>query len=398
MDFTYSAEAEAFRLEIRNWLVANMPNRDRADDSMESDFVRTNDDDWKFSLDWHRKMHAGGWVGVNWPKEYGGRGATLEQMVVFNEEMMRAHAPGIVNGLGTMLVGPTLMHWGTEEQKKRYVPKILSAEEIWCQGYSEPGSGSDVASLNTRAVEDGDYFVVNGQKVWTSGADRADWCILLVRTDPEAPKHKGISYLLVDMHSPGVTVRPLVQMTGGKGFNEVFFEDVRVPKKNLVGAKNQGWQVAVTTLMFERSSIAAMRDMMSPVRDLATLAKRLPRNGGKAWDDSAVRQKVAGFACEAAALRYNNLRQLTRRLKGLPPGPEGSAGKLVASDLNLRMAKYAMELLGPYSQFEHGADRSLDNGRWSYRMLSARALTIAGGTSEIQHNIIGERVLGLPKG
>ncbi|MBF6560688.1 MAG: acyl-CoA dehydrogenase [Candidatus Binataceae bacterium] len=398
MDFTYSAEAEAFRLEIRNWLVANMPNRNRADDSMESDFVRTNDDDWNSSLAWHRKMHAGGWVGVNWPKEYGGRGATLEQMVVFNEEMMRAHAPGIVNGLGTMLVGPTLMHWGTEEQKKRYVPKILSAEEIWCQGYSEPGSGSDVASLNTRAIEDGDYFVVNGQKVWTSGADRADWCILLVRTDPEAPKHKGISYLLVDMHSPGVTVRPLVQMTGGKGFNEVFFEDVRVPKKNLVGEKNQGWQVAVTTLMFERSSIAAMRDMMSPVRDLAALAKSLPRNGGKAWDDSAVRQKVAGFACEAAALRYNNLRQLTRRLKGLPPGPEGSAGKLAASDLNLRMAKYAMEMLGPYSQFEHGADRSLDNGRWSYRMLSARALTIAGGTSEIQHNIIGERVLGLPKG
>src|ERR1700691_4287517 len=156
MDFTYSAEAEAFRLEIRNWLVANMPNRDRADDSMESDFVRTNDDDWKFSLAWHRQMHAGGWVGVNWPKAYGGRGATLEQMVVFNEEMMRAHAPGIVNGLGIMLVGPTLMHWGTEEQKKRYVPKILSAEEIWCQGYSEPGSGSDVDSLHTRAVEDGD--------------------------------------------------------------------------------------------------------------------------------------------------------------------------------------------------------------------------------------------------
>ena len=404
MDFKYSDEAEAFRREFRLWLEANMPQRRTTvdDDDIGSEIVRSDDSDWKFALGWHRKMNAGGWVGVNWPKAYGGRGATLEQMVVYNEETVRAHAPGIVNGLGIMLVGPTLIHWGTEEQKKRYVPKILSAEEIWCQGYSEPGAGSDVASLNTRAVEEGDYFIVNGQKVWTSGADRADWCILLVRTDPEAPKHKGISYLLVDMHSPGVTVRPLVQMTGEKGFNEVFFEDVKVPKKNLVGEKNQGWQVAVTTLMFERSSIATMRDMMTSVKKLAALAKKIGRNGGNAWqtawDDTGVRQKIAGFACEAAALRYGNMRQLTRRLKGLPPGPEGSVGKLSASDLNLRMAKFALELLGPYSQFEHGAPLALDGGSWNYRMLAARAFTIAGGTSEIQHNIIGERVLGLPKG
>jgi alkylation response protein AidB-like acyl-CoA dehydrogenase len=449
MDFKYSDEAEAFRRKFRTWLEANQPPRRSADvdDDIGSEIVRSDDHDWNFSLAWHRQMNAGGWVGVNWPKAYGGRGATLEQMVVYNEEMVRAHAPGIVNGLGIMLVGPTLIHWGTEEQKQRFVPKILSAEEIWCQGYSEPGAGSDVASLNTRAVEEGDYFIVNGQKVWTSGADRADWCILLVRTDPEAPKHKGISYLLVDMHSPGVTVRPLVQMTGEKGFNEVFFEDVKVPKKNLVGEKNQGWQVAVTTLMFERSSIAAMRDMMTSVNKLAKLAKSIGRNGGttrangrtikpkgraaepngdttspnadttesdagatlpsdgtawpnggSAWDDTSVRQKIAGFACDAAALRYSNLRQLTRRLKGLPPGPEGSVGKLAASDLNLRMAKFAVELLGPYSQFEHGAPFALDRGSWNYRMLSARAFTIAGGTSEIQHNIIGERVLGLPKG
>jgi hypothetical protein len=284
MDFKYSDEAEAFRTEFRTWLEANLPPRRSpdADDDMGNEIVRADDHDWNFSLAWHRKMNSGGWVGVNWPKAYGGRGATLEQMVVYNEEMVRAHAPGIVNGLGIMLVGPTLIHWGTEEQKQRFVPKILSAEEIWCQGYSEPGAGSDVASLNTRAVEEGDYFIVNGQKVWTSGADRADWCILLVRTDPEAPKHKGISYLLVDMHSPGVTVRPLVQMTGEKGFNEVFFEDVKVPRKNLVGEKNQGWQVAVTTLMFERSSIAAMRDMMTSVTKLAKLAKTIGRNDGTA--------------------------------------------------------------------------------------------------------------------
>jgi len=400
MDFKYSDEAEAFRREFRTWLEANIPPRRNSGDNSEigNEFARGDDDDWNYALRWHRKMNAGGWVGVSWPKAYGGRGATLEQMVVYNEEMVRARAPGIVNGLGIMLVGPTLIHWGTEEQKHRYVPKILSAEEIWCQGYSEPGAGSDVASLKTRAVEDGDYFIVNGQKVWTSGADRADWCILLVRTDPEAPKHKGISYLLVDMHSPGVTVRPLVQMTGEKGFNEVFFEDVKVPKKNLVGEKNQGWQVAVTTLMFERSSIAAMRDMSSSVKNLAALAKKIARNGSSAWDDTGVRQKIAGFACEAAALHYGNLRQLTRRLKGLPPGPEGSVGKLSASDLNLKMAKFALELLGPYSQFEHGAPHALDGGSWNYRMLASRAFTIAGGTSEIQHNIIGERVLGLPKG
>jgi alkylation response protein AidB-like acyl-CoA dehydrogenase len=200
------------------------------------------------------------------------------------------------------------------------------------------------------------------------------------------------------MRTPWVTIRPLRQINGDAEFNEVFFDNVRVPKANLIGEKNQGWQVAVTRLMFERSSIAAMRDMMSSVDNLVRLAKKLPLQGGCAWNDTGVRQTIAGFACEAAALRYGNLRQLTRRLKGLPPGPEGSVGKLGASDLNLKMAKFAVELLGPYSQFEHGAPQALDNGTWNYRMLAARAFTIAGGTSEIQHNIIGERVLGLPKG
>jgi alkylation response protein AidB-like acyl-CoA dehydrogenase len=397
MDFNYSVEAEAFRREFRGWLDHNLPRRAHAD-ALQGEFLRAESADWKFHLEWHRKMHAGGWVGVSWPKEYGGRGATLEQQVVYGEELARANAPSLVNGLGIMLVGPTLIHWGTEEQKKRYIPKMLSAEEIWCQGYSEPNAGSDVASLQTRAVEEGDYFIVNSQKLWTSGAHHADWCILLTRTDPEAPKHKGISYLLVDMHSPGVTVRPLVQMTGDRGFNEVFFEDVRVPRENLVGAKNQGWQVAVTTLMFERTGISTGRDMMGVVEDLANLAQRLMRNGNSAWEDTSVRQAIARFACDAAALRYSNLRQLTRRLKGLPPGPEGSAGKLTTSELNLRMMKFAMELLGPFSQLEYQAPMAFDRGKWTYKMLSARALTIAGGTNEIQHNIIGERVLGLPKG
>jgi len=397
MDFTYSPEDEAFRRELRGWLEANTPkdSKPRGDIDM---LHEESPDDWGRRLKWHRKMHAAGWVGISWPKEYGGRGASLIQQIIYNEEIARAGSPPLVNGLGIMLVGPTLIHWGTEEQKQRYVPKILSADEIWCQGYSEPGAGSDVASLQTRAVEEGDYFIVNGQKVWTSDAHHADWCILLVRTDPDAPKHKGISYVLVDMHSPGVTVRPLVQITGDSGFNEIFFEDVKVPRKNLIGEKNQGWQVAITTLMFERAGIGGGRDMIGQIKELAELAKQVRRNGHTAWDDSSVRQKIGAFASEATALKYTGYRQLTRRLKGLPPGPEGSVVKLGTSELNLRVNNYAMELLGAYSQIEYKAPFAIDRGKWSYRLLASRALTIAGGTSEIQHNIIGERVLGLPKG
>ena len=396
MDFNYSPEDEAFRKELRTWLEANAP---KDAPKREGDFMHElGADDWKRRLAWHKKMHAAGWIGISWPKEYGGRGATMMQNIIYQQELARASTPPTVNGLGIMLVGPTIMHWGTEEQKERYVPKILAADEIWCQGYSEPNAGSDVASLQTRAVEEGDYFIVNGQKVWTSDAHHADWCILLVRTDSKAPKHKGISYVLVDMHSPGVTVKPLVQITGDSGFNEVFFEDVKVPKKNLIGEKNQGWQVAITTLMFERSGIGGGRDLTGQVHELRELAKSVMRNGHSAWEDSGVRQKIAQFACEAAAIKYTGYRQITRRLKGLPPGPEGSVMKLGVSELNLRMNNYAMELLGPYSQFEYRAPYAIDRGLWSYRMLASRALTIAGGTSEIQHNIIGERVMGLPKG
>jgi len=386
MDFNYSPEDEAFRREFRHWLEANAPKDQEGGDQ------------WQQRLAWHRKMHAAGWVGIGWPKEYGGRGATITQQLIYNQELAKVDSPVLVNSLGILLVGPTLMHWGTEEQKKRHVAKILSADEIWCQGYSEPNAGSDLAALQTRAVEEGDYFIINGQKVWTSDAHRADWCILLARTDPEAPKHKGISYILVDMHSPGVTVRPLVQITGDANFNEVFFEDVKAPKENLVGEKNQGWQVAVTTLMFERSGLFNGGERLDTVRELVKLAKTVQRHGKCAWEDSGVRERIAQFACEATALLYTGLRQLTRRLKGLPPGPEGSVIKLANSELNLRMNSFAMELLGAYGPLESDAPHSIDRGKWSYRMLASRALTIAGGTSEIQHNIIGERVLGLPKG
>ena len=394
MDFTYSAEDEAFRQELRKWLEANQQYAPASVSIMSNE----SDAQWQSRVTWHKKLNEGGWVAVNWPKEYGGRAATVMQRLIFREELSRLNLSEPAIGMGISLLGPTLLHWGTEEQKKRHIPGILRGDEVWCQGYSEPGSGSDLASIQTRAVEDGDDFVVNGQKVWTSMAQHADWIFALVRTDPDAPKHKGISYLLMEMHSPGVTVRPLVQMTGGKGFNEVFFEDVRVPKKNIVGEKNNGWQVAMTTLMFERGGGAGRSGPSEEVMDLVELARKLRRDGKTAWDDPAVRQKIAEFAAEATALKYTGYRQLTRQLKGMPPGPEGSIMKLVSTELALKIALYATELLGPYSQMEFGAPFAIDKGKWSFRMLAARGPTIYAGTNQIQHNIIGERVLGLPKG
>jgi len=395
MDFNYSPEDEAFRHEFRAWLEENAPRNPTVPlDGISEE----GEDDWARKIGWYRKLASGGWTCVDWPAEFGGRGLSTLKTIIYHEELQRFNAPLPFIGSGPGLVGPTLMHWGTEDQKRRFVPKIITGEEVWCQGYSEPNSGSDLASLQTRAVEDGDYFRINGQKIWTSQAQYADWAFVLCRTDPDAPKHRGISYILVDMKTPGITVRPLVQMTGARGFNEVFFDDVKVPKKNLVGEKNNGWQVAITTLMYERNVGGAGRPIGSVVYELVNLAQRIERNGRPAWEDASVRQKIAEFKCEAEALKYNALRQLTRRLKGLPPGPEGSIMKLSATELALRMMLFAMELLGPYSQLEYKAAMAIDDGRWSWRMLGARAGTIAAGTNQIQHNIIGERVLGLPKG
>jgi alkylation response protein AidB-like acyl-CoA dehydrogenase len=394
MDFNYTPEEEQFRQEIRSWLEKNLPDdlREGRDEEL------TQDERWERHKAWHKKLYEGGWVGIWWPQEYGGRGATLIEQAIFGDEMGRLGAPFGVNMNGISLLGPTLMHWGTEEQKKRFLPKILPAEEIWCQGYSEPGSGSDLASLQTRAVEDGDDFVVNGQKVWTSQAQYADYCFLLVRTNPDAPKHQGISYLLVDMHSPGITVRPLVQITGDAEFNEVFFEDVRVPKKNILGEKDRGWMVSTTTLMYERVATGSYFRFEKTLSQLFDLARRLELNGQPAMANTSVRQKLAQFAIEAEAIKYNNLRGLTRRLKGQPPGPEGSLSKIVTTELNLRIANFAMELLGPYATLEKGSPFAVHQARWSHRALGARAGTIAAGTNEIQREIIGERVLGLPKG
>ena len=395
MDFKFSEADEVFRQELRGWLEQNVPHDWRDDDEMSDPETKT---EFERRRAWHRKLYDAGWMCIHWPREFGGRGATLLQQVIYNQELDRAKAPPVVNFQGIARVGPTLMQWGTPEQKKRYIPRIPPAEEIWCQGLSEPNHGSDLAAVETRAVDEGDHFVVNGSKIWTSNAHHADFSTLLCRTDPSLPKHKGLSYLLVDLKSPGITIRPLIQMTGEHGFNQVFYDDVQVPKGNMLGEKNQGWMVAMTNMMFERTIHGGRTDMMVEVRQLAELARSVSRNGRPAWEDEYVRQRIARFACQAEGLRYTSYRQLTRQLKGLPPGPEGSVMKLGISDLNLRIQAFAMELLGPYSQFEYKAEGAIDGGKWSHRMLATRRATIAAGSNEIQHNIIGERVLGLPKG
>src|SRR5215472_1990179 len=364
MDFKFTVEDEGFRQELRRWLEANLP-RDWRDDG------ELHDPDTKEEFErrraWHRKLYDAGWMCIHWPKEYGGRGATLIQQFVYQQELERLKAPPTINFQGIARVGPTLMQWGTPEQKKRYIPKIPPAEEIWCQGLSEPNHGSDLAAVETRAIDNGDHFVVNGSKVWTSNAHHADFSTLLCRTDPSLPKHKGLSYLLVDMKSPGITVRPLVQITGERAFNQVFYEDVQVPKSNLVGQKNQGWMVAMTNMMFERTIHGGRSEMMVEVRQLADLAKKIDRGGRSAWDDKYVQNRIAGFACEAEALKYTSLRQLTRQLRGLPPGPEGSIMKLGTSDLNLRLQMFAMELLGHNGCVAYREGCVREQRKWSHR-------------------------------
>jgi alkylation response protein AidB-like acyl-CoA dehydrogenase len=395
MDFEYAPEHETFRKEFRGWLAANLPPDLRVDDPAD-DRVASTRETFERRRAWQKTMHAAGWVGIAWPKEYGGRGASLIERVIGDEEYAAARAP-VLPGMGLNLVGPTIIHWGTDEQKRRYLPRILAADEIWAQGFSEPGAGSDLASLRTRAEDRGDHFLVNGQKVWTSGAQYADSIILLVRTDPNVPKHNGISCLLVDMKTAGVAVRPLVLMTGHHHFNEVFFTDVVVPKTQLLGPLHQGWKVSTTTLMYERHSSGA-RNPIGQVRDLIAVARRLPVDGGTAWDDPRIRQRLAQLFIDCEAMRCTRFRALTRQFRGEPPGPEGSILKLSGSELGVRIADAAGELLGMHALVNQGSELVPDAPRWFNRLVAARQYTISAGTSEIQRNILGERVLGLPKG
>jgi alkylation response protein AidB-like acyl-CoA dehydrogenase len=396
MDFDFTPEQEAFRKEVREWLRANLPPEWRAGTIA---FSRGDREYVEQLRAWQRRLYEGGWVGIDWPVEFGGRGASIVEQVILYEEMARARAPQPVNRGALSMLGPTLMKHGTSAQQKRFLPKILTAEEIWCQGFSEPNAGSDLANLQCRAQLESDHFVVTGQKVWTSLAHVADYCFLLVRTDPRAPKHKGISFLLVDMKSPGITVKPLRQMTGEAEFNEVFFDGVRVPAENLVGKINEGWGVALTTLAYERDLLTAIRhiSLRAALDRLIELTKKTPRHGGTAGQDPIVRQKVAQLVIAEACLRLNGYRSLTNIIRGGQPGPEGSTSKFFWSLVDQELAETATEILGARSQIDRGSTWAVDDGQWMTNCLLARASGIRAGTSEILRNILAERVLGLPK-
>jgi alkylation response protein AidB-like acyl-CoA dehydrogenase len=390
MDLSLSPQELAFRDELRAWLIGNIPK----------DWVKAlaathgQGEHFEFLRAWQRKVYEGGWAGISWPKEYGGRGAGLMEQVILTEEMARAGAPQMPGILGLALVGPTLIACGTAVQKRRYLSKILSGEEIWCQGFSEPNAGSDLAALRTEArLEDG-YFVVTGQKVWTSYGWASDWCELVVRTDPSVPKHKGLTVLLVDMHSPGVEVRPLRQMTGETEFNELFFENVKVPAENVVGKVGDGWNVALGTLMHERATLGAGVQITYKRNfdRLLELARELGRTA-----DPIIRQKLAQSYAEIEIMRLNQMRAYSRINQSGVPGPEGSIQKIFWSELNQRFQQVAQEVLGPYGHLTKGAPGVFDEGQWSYGYLRARGNTIEAGTSEIQRLILGHFVLGLPK-
>jgi len=389
MNFDFSEREEGFRKDVRAWLEQNLPDdlRGRAFAASRADVEEV-----RRLRAWQKTMAEAGYVGMDWPREFGGRGAPITEMVILYQEM--AESPQIVNRGGVSMLGPTLMKLGTPEQQRRFLPRILTAEDLWCQGFSEPNAGSDLANLQTRAVLDGDHFVVNGQKVWTSMGHVADWCFLLVRTDPTAAKHKGISFLLVDMKTPGITVRPLRQITGEAEFNETFFDNVRVPKENLVGTLNEGWSVAITTLAYERDLLTFVRhiSLRNALHRLVKLVQARGRN-----TDPVVRQKIAELWIGEQALALNGYRSLTKILRGGAPGPEGSTSKLFWSQLDQELALTATQVIGPYSQIAEGSAWAPDHGQWQFYELLARGSGIRAGTTEILRNILGERVLGLPK-
>jgi alkylation response protein AidB-like acyl-CoA dehydrogenase len=394
MDLNLTPQETKFRDELRAWLQNNVPDdweNHRLRDSMEDRF--------QFLRAWQKRVYEAGWAGVAWPKEYGGRGASLMEQVIFTQEMAAAGAPPMANILGLALIGPTIIAYGAEAQKKRYLANILSGEEIWCQGFSEPNAGSDLAGLRTEALLDGDHFVVNGQKVWNSYGWAADWCALVTRSDPASQKHKGLTYLLVDMKSPGVEVRPLRQLTGESEFTELFFRDVRVPAENVLGAVGDGWNVALGTLAHERATlgVSAQIAMRRQLDRLVELSREMCRNGHRASEDPLVRQKLAQSYVENEVLRLNQMRAVSKIIQTGAPGPEGSILKIGWSEANQRFQATAQEILGPYAQLTEGSDLAIDNGAWSYSYLRARGNTIEAGTSEIQRNIIGQHVLGLPK-
>jgi alkylation response protein AidB-like acyl-CoA dehydrogenase len=382
LDLTLSPREQEFRDEIRAWIHANNPGREPGGD----------DAAFEFRCAWQRKLNDAGWAGVSWPTAYGGRGATLIEQAIFTEELVRAGAPQPANVLALAMGGPTVIAHGTEEQKRRYLPPILSAQEIGCQGFSEPGSGSDLASLKTRATRHGDEWVVTGQKVWTTFAHHAKWCMLVARTNPDAPRHKGLTYFLMDMQQDAVQVRPLRQITGESEFNELFLEEARIPHENIVGGEGNGWAVAITTLMHERFTLAfgLQAALHIALREVTELARAVPGPaGGPAAADPVIRQRLAQLMIEAEVLRLNAYRGLTAVMRHGVPGPEGSLGKWHWAEVNQSLAQLGLDIAGPRAL--------LADDLWSFRFLRSRANSIEGGTTEILKNIVAERVLGLPR-
>jgi len=373
MDLRDSAEEARFRAEIRRWLRENLPE---GWGTPACPLPETGAERVAFGRAWQRKLFEGGWAGLTWPREYGGRGAGPIESLIWGEEYARASGPDLIQlAVGMALVGPTLMHHGTDAQKARFLQPILEGEEVWCQGFSEPGAGSDLANLRTRGEVRGDEIVVTGQKIWTSFAQYSQWCILVVRSDPDSRRHQGLSFVLVDMKSPGITIRPLVEMTGEAWFNEVFFDGVRVPLENVVGEVDRGWDVVMTTLAVERQSASAHEGLQVQFRRLVERARHTPRGHGMALDDPVIRQRLAAHRAELMILRMTTLRNASRLARRGQPGPEGSILKVFWSELAQRIQDTALEILGPAGLVPPG-----DPG------------------AVIQRNIVAQRALGLPRG
>ena len=394
MDFKLSAAEVAFRDALRAWLATHCPRDWERTRQALSPEARA-----EALIAWQRELHAAGYVGLHWPVVYGGRGGSVMEQAIFYEELVRARAPELANAIGLDMAGPAIMAHGTEAQKQRHLPRILSAEHIFCQGFSEPGAGSDLASLATRAERRPGGYVLRGQKVWTSYAHYANWCTVLARTDPTAPRHRGLTYFLVDMASPGLTVRPLRQMSGDSEFSEIYLDGVEVPEEHVLGREHGGWEVAITTLMFERGPRTLTRQLIlrQGLAELLELARRPSPAGPPPARDPRVRQRLAQLYIDAETLRYSHLRVLTQLVKGEPAGPAGSASKLFFSETWQKAAELGLELQGAYAALAAGSAWAVDDGRWQYRALRSRGNTIQGGTSEIMRNILAERVLGLPK-
>jgi alkylation response protein AidB-like acyl-CoA dehydrogenase len=393
VDLRYTEAEEKFRRELRSWLAAEVPDHGPPPPSHDWDARRA------YDTGWQRKLFEAGWAGINWPREFGGRDATLIEQLIYFEEIALADAPYVgVNFVGLLHGGPTIMAEGTPEQKARHIQRILSGDEVWCQGFSEPAAGSDLAGLQTRAVRDGDHYVVSGHKIWTSFAQVADYCELLVRTDPTAPKHRGISWLIMPMDLDGISTQPLPTLEGEAEFSEMFLENVRIPVENLVGAENDGWRVTNVTLRFERGTAFAsdMIHLQAFVQDMIAVAQRVTSQGTRAWEDKALRREIGHLAAELEALWAMVKLSVCEAKETGVPGLGASAIKLHYTELYQRIGELAMRLLGR-AALSRSDVAGLPSGRWLSRAMQSISLTIAAGTSQIQKNIIGERVLGQPK-